>query len=342
VTNGKISIIIPVFNIESYLRRCLESVINQSYKELEIIIINDGSTDSSGVICDEYAKKDTRVKVVHKTNGGLSDAWNVGLSVASGDFIGFVDGDDFVELKMYEKMLGVLNKYQADITVCNHRRLSDSGEINETSGKAYPLTNLEALEIYVNAEEKLKILPTVWSKLFRREIIEGLSFTAGKTSQDVMFTTKAFLRACRIVYQDEYLYVYNDERADSITNKKKGKKRLDVEIPVWKEQISFLESEGYAGIADKASYHFYRKILYYYIDFKLEKEKEAARLAVQIAKGEILQIKAIYQNTWIKIGDKARMKTFLFWPSLYYLLVRLDERTFIPVRRMIYNAKKSL
>ena len=339
---SKISIIIPVYNIETYIRRCLESVINQSYKELEIVIVNDGSTDNSGTICEEYAKKDTRIKIIHKNNGGLSDAWNVGLSEASGDLIGFVDGDDYIELEMYEKMLGALEEHQADITICNHRRLSESEEIKEASGKVYLLTNFEALEIYVNAEEKLKILPTVWSKLFKREIIEGLSFTAGKTSQDVMFTTRAFLRANHIVYQDEYLYIYNDERVDSITNRKKGRKRLDVEIPVWKEQINFLESEGYAGIADKASYHFYRKILYYYIDFKLENEKEAAKLAVQIAKEELPKIKTVYQNTWIKFGDKVRMKTFLFWPSLYYLLVRFDERTFIPVRRMLYNAKKSI
>ena len=329
---AKISIIVAVYNIEQYLRRCLDSIVSQTYRELEIITVDDGSTDGSGAICDEYAEKDARIKVIHRENGGLSAAWNTGLSVASGAFLGFVDGDDFIEPTMYEAMLAALHEHQAEIAVCNHRQWGSGRNDEVFSNKAYPFRNITALERYVSADKRLRILPTVWSKLFKRDVVEGLSFTAGKTSQDVMYTTKAFCKASRVVYLDQCLYNYNVGRPDSITNKKKGERRLAIEVPVWKEQIEYLQANGYAEIAEKAAYHFYRQMLFYFIGFKMANEKKAAKRAIEIVKAEKNAIKKTYHHQWVKTGDKARMKTFLFWPQLYYLLVRLDEKTLIPIR----------
>ena len=115
-----ISVIIPVYNVEKYLRRCIDSVINQTYKNLEIIIVDDGSTDNSSNICDEYTNKDSRVKVVHKENGGLSSARNVGIELAKGDLIAFVDSDDYIELEMYEKLKENMDKYDSDIAICQY------------------------------------------------------------------------------------------------------------------------------------------------------------------------------------------------------------------------------
>ena len=115
-----ISIIIPVYNVAPFLSQCIQSVLDQTYTHLEVIIVDDGSTDESPAICDKFAKLDTRIKVIHKKNGGLSDARNAGLDIASGDFIGFVDSDDWIENDMYETLYNLLNKYQADISACAH------------------------------------------------------------------------------------------------------------------------------------------------------------------------------------------------------------------------------
>ena len=116
--SDKISIIVPIYNVKKYIQQCVESLINQTYKNLEIILIDDGSTDGCGELCDEFGKKDQRIHVIHKQNGGLSDARNKGIDVASGDYIGFVDSDDWISHNMYEKMLSSLKSVNADIAVC--------------------------------------------------------------------------------------------------------------------------------------------------------------------------------------------------------------------------------
>jgi len=310
----------------------VDSILSQSFAGFELILVDDGSPDGCPAICDGYAETNERVKVVHKENGGLSDVWNTGLSVATGELIGYVDGDDFIEPMMYEAMLHALNEHQADITVCNHRQWGLGRKERVLSDKAYPFTNIEALSLYVSADERFPILPSVWSKLFKREVIEGLSFTVGKTSQDVMYTTKAFCKASRVVYLDKYLYNYDVGRTGSITNKKRGEKRLAVEVPVWKEQIEYLKVNGYTEISEKAAYHFYRQMLFYFIDFKMAKEKKAAKRAIEIVKEEKAVIRKTYCHQWIKTGDKARMQTFLFCPGLYYFLVTLYDKYVIPAR----------
>ena len=128
-----ISIIVPVYNVENYLRKCVDSIINQSYKNLEIILVDDGSTDSSGKICDEYSLKDSRIKVIHKKNGGLSDARNAGMEIASGDFWGFVDSDDYIDSDMYSVLLENLLGAEADLSACGRIFTYDGKEIPEYS-----------------------------------------------------------------------------------------------------------------------------------------------------------------------------------------------------------------
>lgn len=118
-----ISIIVPVYKVENYLSKCLDSMICQTYKNIEIILVDDGSPDNSGKICDDYAKKDSRIKVIHKENGGLSDARNAGLKIATGKYIGFVDSDDYISVEMYEKLYNQAKKEDADIACCNYYRV---------------------------------------------------------------------------------------------------------------------------------------------------------------------------------------------------------------------------
>ena len=121
--NEKISVIVPVYNVENYIQYCLESLVNQTYKNLQIILVDDGSTDSSGYICDKYALKDKRIKVIHKSNGGLSSARNSGMQLADGNYIGFVDSDDFIMPTFYEELYNLLQKYDSDIAECEFLRI---------------------------------------------------------------------------------------------------------------------------------------------------------------------------------------------------------------------------
>ena len=120
-----LTIVVPSYNVEKYLNRCVDSVLKQTYKNLEIILVDDGSTDCSGKICDSIKEKDCRVNVIHKQNGGLSSARNAGLDVATGDFIGFIDSDDWVTEDMYEYLLGLFNKYEVEIVSCSYILASD-------------------------------------------------------------------------------------------------------------------------------------------------------------------------------------------------------------------------
>ena len=332
---AKISIIIAVYNLKPYLRRCLDSVVNQTYQHLEIILVDDGSFDGSEGICDEYAEKDSRIKVIHKMNGGLSDARNAGLLVATGEYIGYVDGDDFVDHDMYEQMLAALIHQKGQIAVCRYRQVDEKGNevlrIDHTN-EVLAFSRIEALEIFLREDEKYKIMPSVWSKLFGREVIDGLTFAVGKTSEDIMYTTTALCQAKRVVYLDKCFYNYVVDRKDSIMNKKIGERRINNEISIWKEQIEFLQKKGYDTLSDKAAYYFYRRMLFYYIDFKTWNEENYAMSIINILKADRMKIKEIYRKSWIKPGDKVRMRTFLASPRLYHFLVRIYERYIIPVR----------
>lgn len=124
-----ISIIVPIYNVEKYLPKCIESIINQTYTDLEILLIDDGSTDNSGLICDKYASIDNRIRVIHKKNGGLSDARNVGLDICKGKYISFIDSDDYIELTMYEKMIKIMINQKVDIVSCNYNHIYNNNKI---------------------------------------------------------------------------------------------------------------------------------------------------------------------------------------------------------------------
>ena len=198
-----ISIIIPVYNVEQYLSRCVDSVINQTYKNLEIILVDDGSTDNSGKICDEYALKDNRIKVIHKKNGGVSSARNAGLDIAKGDYIGFVDSDDFIEHDMYEYLQNLIIEYDADISICSIEFIIKNKNIYKTLLKKDEL---------LNTNEALKVFYTqlyIYNKLFNKCIMADLLFdTSVKIGEDMLFCLEYLKRCNRIIYGKEVKYHY--------------------------------------------------------------------------------------------------------------------------------------
>lgn len=205
-----ISIIVPVYNVEKYLDRCLTSIVNQTYQNLEIILVDDGSTDDSGKKCDEWAEKDKRIKVIHKENGGLSDARNVGIKQATGILIGFVDSDDYIDEKMYEILAEDLKKYDADIAICNVQEVDENGTCLSSfvKNKKEDMRVLEKEEaLYLLVEDAI-IQSFAWNKLYKIELFEGIEYPKGKKLEDRATTYRLFDKAKKVVDDKRKTYDY--------------------------------------------------------------------------------------------------------------------------------------
>ncbi len=216
--NPLISIIISVYNIEDYLRECVNSVLAQTYTDLEIILVDDGSTDGSSVICDDYAAHDPRVRVIHKANGGLSDARNVGLDAATGSYIGFVDSDDRCDPHMYELLMQEVLACDADIVACAYYSFDTTATIAEEKQwlcgplQRYDLTTHDAMVMLLKDKE---LQNYVWNKLYRAELWQDVRFPVGQKFEDVNTSYKVFEKAKRVVVIPDALYYYC-MRTDSI------------------------------------------------------------------------------------------------------------------------------
>ena len=220
-----ISVIIPVYNVKDYLDRCITSVINQTYSKLEIILIDDGSTDGSSTICDKWVKEDGRIQVIHKKNGGLSDARNQGLRVAKGELISFVDSDDWLGLEFYERLVNAINNDNSDIAACTVEMVWEDKETHQllTVCENTVLNNNEA-QTALLLETKLK--QPVWYKIYKREVIRALYFETGKQHEDVFWSYQAIGNAARVSLID-YVGYYYWQRMNSIMSRAYSIKHLD-------------------------------------------------------------------------------------------------------------------
>lgn len=179
-----ISVIVPVYKVEEYIHQCVDSIVGQTYRNLEIILVDDGSPDSCPMICDEYAKKDSRIKVIHKENGGLSDARNAGMSICTGDYIAFVDSDDWIEPEMYFSMIAMMQEKNLDIVFCTVREIIN-GEKAGIRYEYYPDgTIIDAKEIQ-KLVLKDEIAAAVWFRLCKRECLKHVQFPVGRTYEDI-------------------------------------------------------------------------------------------------------------------------------------------------------------
>lgn len=211
--NSLISVIIPIYKVEKYLVQCLDSVVNQSYKNLEIILVDDGSPDNCPKICDDYALKDSRIKVIHKENGGLSSARNAGLDASTGEFVAFVDSDDWLHPDMYTILIKNLYKKNADISVCDFYVFNGNQSItnSKNSGNVTELHSLE--DFYIHILDPYPVLRfEVWNKIFKKEVIGNVRFKVGQVYEDVFFDRIVFSKANKIVYVDNALYYYRQSR----------------------------------------------------------------------------------------------------------------------------------
>lgn len=220
----KISIIVPVYNVEKYIHRCIDSILHQTFKDFELILVDDGSLDNSGKICDEYAKEDDRIKVIHKENGGLSDARNVGLDIAQGEYIAFVDSDDWIEKDMYSILYENIRKYNADISICKTRKIFDSTvDNNITTNNCIILNNEEAFDCLFNNKYYAS---HACDKLYKKSLFDGIRYPVGKLYEDMFTTYRLFEKANKVVFSDYIGYNYF-QRKDGIVNSKFRPEKLD-------------------------------------------------------------------------------------------------------------------
>jgi len=223
--NSLISIVVPVYNVQNYLDCCVKSLISQSYSNIEIILVDDGSTDNCANICDEWKKKDPRIRVIHKQNGGLSDARNAGMAVATGAYIGFVDSDDYIHKDMYRLLYENLLENNSDISACGIELFwdNDSKTKTLTNGFNGTLTAEEAMLAIIN-EDKLK--QPVWNKLYKTRLVRKISFPIGKQHEDVFWSYQALGVVKKISVFDTPLYFYR-QRQNSIMGSGFSLKSLD-------------------------------------------------------------------------------------------------------------------
>lgn len=223
---NKVSVIIPIYKVEKYLNKCIESVVGQTHRDLEIILVDDGSPDGCPAICDAWAAKDSRIKVIHQDNKGLSGARNSGIEVCTGEYVCFIDSDDYVSKDYVEKLLLAAEGAGADVAICRFYLLNDaSGELvepfkmgradysAETIGELYCLTMVKSPVGYA------------WNKLYRRELIGASRFEEGRLYEDGPFNSEVLLNAKKIVTITDCLYCYR-QRADSIVSAKDREKQV--------------------------------------------------------------------------------------------------------------------
>lgn len=242
-----VSVIVPVYKVEPYLHRCVDSILIQTYANLEIILVDDGSPDNCGQICDEYARKDKRIKVIHKKNGGQSEARNVGLDMAKGEYVTFVDSDDWIHNQYIEILYNDIIQANADVSMCTFVRISAmySNDKKIATHKVEVLNKEQAIERTLY-QKKLDSSP--WDKLYKRNLFDGLRFTVGRIYEDLEIIYQIYDRATILTYTTEalYYYFYREDSTLGVFNQK----RLIV-LDITDEIVRYME-EKYPTIVPAA------------------------------------------------------------------------------------------
>lgn len=244
-----ITVVVPIYNMECYLKRCLDSLKHQTIKDIEVLLIDDGSTDKSAEICSEYVKKDDRFKYFYKINGGLSDARNVGTVLASGEYITYVDSDDYVHSTYLEYLLSLLKKYDADVACCGHTETSlDGVNFNLDEDRVLCMSGYEACERVLT--DLAYTMTSAWANLYKTEIVKNYRFPYNRLHEDIPTTFKFYLTSRRVVYGYRELYAYY-QRPNSIMHVISDRK---VEDELWgiSDRAIYLQKIGESELACKA------------------------------------------------------------------------------------------
>lgn len=324
-----ISVIVPVYNVEKYLRRCVDSLLKQTYTNIEIILIDDGSLDRCGCICDEYSEKNVGVRVIHKQNGGLSDARNTGINIAKGKYIYFLDSDDWIHEQCLERLYKLLILTDSDIAVCNYIKLNvEPAAAQVLQETFYEFTNLEALKQMLGRLSDQMVISC--GKLYKKFLFDQIRFPFGRIHEDEFITYKLILKARKVVYTTAQL-LYYWQRNDSITNTTvNAKQRFDA-LDALEERAVFFENISQINLASLS----YRWLFYLYMQYNSEIDEflnieDRDELLVRLHKFKYI-LKQSKQNIYFKIF----YETYFVFPKLTALIYTFYKLCKKSIRRCI-------
>ena len=311
--SDKISIVVPVYQVEKYVGECIESICNQTYTNLEIILEDDGSEDNSGKICDKYAKKDSRITVIHKENGGLSDARNSGIKIATGKYICFIDSDDKISELYVEELYKIIIKNNLKIVACNFQKVKNDSDIKyKYDGKIKIYTKEEALKESYNYNSGLPFI-VAWNKMYLRELFQNISYPVGKINEDEFTTYKLIYKANKIAYTTAEYYYYFQRENDSIMRKNYNIKRLDI-IEAYEERLKFYRNNKEDELYDITfqNYCYTLNIHYACCKLYLKNKKMCNKILEKIRKN----CKEFIKNKKVPLKSKVSYKITCIFPQI--------------------------
>ena len=320
----KISVIIPMYKVEKYLKKCIESVLKQTYTNLEIILVDDGSPDNCGEICEEYKKKDSRIKVIHKENGGLSDARNKGIDVATGKYVTFIDSDDFIEKNYVEFLYNLIRKYNADISIGSHKIIYNNIIIDKSTYKEFSENSEKILEkiLYDDGVDL-----SAWGKLYKIKLFDGIRFPKGRLYEDSATTYKLIHLANVIAVSSRPIYNYV-MRNNSISQGDFNLKKMEL-ITSTNEMTDFIKKE-YPNLEMACN----RRMMWAYLrtlsqlakSKKRNKEVEKQLLYyIKKNRNKVLKDKKISNRD--KIGIYVSMFGFKFYRFIWNNYLKITKRS---------------
>ena len=327
MTTPLISVIVPVYRVEEYLERCVKSMLSQTYKNLEVILVDDGSPDQCPAICDACAEKDARVKVIHQENKGLSGARNAGIDAASGEYLAFVDSDDYVSPHFIEELYQLLQDTGCAIGQCRFSYVKGDGLVEEGDSAFCIYRGESLMEQLYGPEEKATCFVVAWNKLYRAELFKetGIRYPEGRIHEDEATTYRLFHEAKKLAFLDRALYGYYTENGGSITSVFSAK-RLQW-LTAHEERIAFFKKNGYEKLLPAA----YRKLCDACITFYFrctEQVNDAEELKKELRKR--LETYRANGAAWIAaLPLKTRMgyELFSMSPGLYAKMLQKMQET---------------
>ena len=309
--NDLISIIVPVYGVEKYLKRCIDSILRQTYKKIEILLVDDGSPDACGSICDEYAAKDSRVRAFHKQNGGLSDARNYGIDRAKGDYLCFVDPDDYIADDYCRLMYETSIKENADIVICNYAEFK-SDTCKAVTRQIYDvsvITSYEALKRLYSPDGKM--YPVAWNKLYKKSVVADIRFPIGVINEDEFTTYKYILNSERIAVLDSVLYYYYNNE-NSITSNKDNLLKFDLFVALL-ERRKYFDALGLPEdlimLTNKS-----------YLNRIIFRNRELKKINHEKYRELLSDFRLFYRVNKKKVRGQGYL-IYYFFPGLYYKLV---------------------
>lgn len=315
-----VTIVVPVYKVEKYIDRCIKSILNQTYKNLEIILVDDGSPDNCGKICENYAQKDERIKVVHKENGGLSDARNAGISISNGKYISFIDSDDYIDPEYIELLYKTIKKDKSDMAISSHKVIYENGTVLEKATKEESILKPKEVLKRILYDDGIDL--SAWAKLYKIELFKEIRYPKGRLFEDAA-TTYKLVDKCEkisIISRSTYNYII---RGNSITNINFSEKKMDLIIST-EEMCNYIKKK-YPDLEEAAN----RRLMYAYLSTltQLVKSNEKNENAEKKLYGYIKQnSKMILRDKNVPKRDKVAIISTKFGLGFYKIIWKIYEK----------------